>query len=270
MKDKLEKSVELENGKTVDIYVVRPTNQVSKRAEIYESKVWNEAIQDGVLTKKELEIVMKKRGIWNKDKELEEKEIRNAIARMEKQLYQGGGSSKKKMKLSAGRDLCIQIRRERIKLRNLISEKISLEEKTADEIAQNAKFDFLVANCTFHKNGQKVYKDFEDYQNRSSDRISLEAAALLSKLLYDFDFSFEEEFAENKFLKKFNLVNEDLSLIDPNDPSCLIDTEGRRIDKDGFYIDDNGNRVDKDGTPLNEDGEYDLVVEYENDLISKK
>ena len=70
------------------------------------------------------------------------------------------------------------------------------------------------------------------------------------------------------FLKKFNLVNEDLSLVDPNNPDQLIDTKGRAIDEEGFYLDDEGQRVDKDGNAVTEEGNYEMV-DYENDLVVK-
>lgn len=249
----------------VEIYVVRPNNDTIKMAERYKSKVWNQCIQDGILTKKELGVLMRKRGIWDEKKDREENEITKEIIKLEKELYQGktGGP---KPKLSEGRDLAIQIRRKRSELRDLITEKITLEENTADNLADNARFDYLVAHCTFYKDGTRVYKDFDEYNKKSSDEIAFEAASLLGKLFYNLDNDFEKNLPENKFLKRFNLVNDDLSLVDPNNPEQLIDTNGKRIDKDGYYIDENGNRIDREGAKLTEEGMYELA-EYENDLL---
>lgn len=249
----------------VEIYVVRPNNDTIKMAERYKSKVWNQCIQDGILTKKELGVLMRKRGIWDEKKDREENEITKEIIKLEKELYQGktGGA---KPKLSEGRDLAIQIRRKRSELRDLITEKITLEENTADNLADNARFDYLVAHCTFYKDGTRVYKDFDEYNKKSSDEIAFEAASLLGKLFYNLDSDFEKNLPENKFLKRFNLVNDDLSLVDPNNPEQLIDTNGKRIDKDGYYIDENGNRIDREGAKLTEEGMYELA-EYENDLL---
>lgn len=249
----------------VEIYVVRPNNDTIKMAERYKSKVWNQCIQDGILTKKELGVLMRKRGIWDEKKDREENEITKEIIKLEKELYQGktGGA---KPKLSEGRDLAIQIRRKRSELRDLITEKIALEENTADNLADNARFDYLVAHCTFYKDGTRVYKDFDEYNKKSSDEIAFEAASLLGKLFYNLDSDFEKNLPENKFLKRFNLVNDDLSLVDPNNPEQLIDTNGKRIDKDGYYIDENGNRIDREGAKLTEEGMYELA-EYENDLL---
>ncbi len=258
-----------DDARELEIVVRQPPNSVIKKADAHKNKVWGNAIQDGVLTKKELGVIMRKRGIWDDKKDKEEEQITKDIIRLEKELYHGKAGHRKP-KVSEGRDLAIQIRRKRIELRDLITERLTLEENTADSLADNARFDFLVAHCTFHANGQPVYKSFEEYNQKSADEIAFAAAGLLGKMLYNLDNSFEKNLPENKFLANFNLINDDLSLIDPNDPDVLIDTEGNRIDKEGFYVNDEGQRVDKEGDILTEDGTYQISEHYENDLVVKK
>lgn len=261
-------TIEAENGekREVEIYVEKPNNDTVKKADRHKSKVWNQCIQDEILTKKELAVLMRKRGIWDDKKDKEEEEITQAIVNLEKEL--SFGKNGKKPKVSEGRDIAVEIRRKRSDLRDLIAEKIGLEENTADSLADNARFDFLVAHCTFYKDGKPVYKDYDEYNNKSADEVAFEAASLLGKMLYNLDSNFEKNLPENKFLTKFNLVNDDLSLVDPNNPEHLIDTKGNRIDEDGYYLDEDGNRVDREGNKLSEDGGYE-IVEYENDLLDK-
>jgi len=246
----------------VTIYVVRPTNNTIKNADRYRAKSWNQCITEGVLTKKELSKVMHDRGIWDEDKDEQERKIVEEIQLLERKLFLGGGD--KKRKLSEGQRLAIEMRRLRIKLRELISQRLALEENTAEALSDNAKFDYLVADCTFYANGQKVYNSVEDYNQKSSDEIAFAAATALAEMLYQIDTKFEENLPENKFLKKFNLVNNDLSLV--NKEGELVDIDGRKINEDGYYINVDGGRVDKDGNLLNEDGTYVIQVEYEDDL----
>ena len=270
IRNKMESKVvkQRENGEKQEIesYVEKPNNDTVKKADRYKSKVWNLCIQDEILTKKELAVLMRKRGIWDDKKDKEEEQITKAIVELERQLYHGKNG--KKPKVSEGRDIAVEIRRKRSDLRDLISEKIGLEENTADSLADNARFDFLVAHCTFYKDGRRVYKDYDEYNNKSADEIAFEAASLLGRMLYNLDKDFEKNLPENKFLTKFGLVNDDLSLIDPNNPEHLIDTKGKRIDEDGYYLDEDGSRIDRDGNRLEEDGSY-SIVEYENDLVEK-
>lgn len=266
MKDQ-KKTVEVEivnqdgSKEKISIYVVRPSNATIKNADRYRAKTWNQCITDGVLTKKELGKMMRDRGIWNSDKDEEERDILEQIQSLEQKLFLGGGD--KKRKLSEGKLIAIDMRRLRIKLRDLISERLSLEENTAEALADNAKFDYFVADCTFYADGKKVYKDVDDYNQKSSDEIAFAAAGALAEMMYQVDNKFEENLPENKFLKKFNLVNEDLSLV--NKDGVTVDSEGRKINESGHYIDEQGRRVDKSGNLLEEDGTYVLQIEYEDD-----
>jgi len=79
-------------------------------------------------------------------------------------------------------------------------------------------------------------------------------------MIYSLDQDFESRLPENKFLKMFDFVDEDLSLVDTE--GHRVDLEGRRVNDLGQYIDADGKRVDIDGNPLDEDGNYVPTVTY--------
>ena len=260
-----EQEITLPDGSKTTIYVVKPNNQIIAKADMIRAKRWNECIRDGIITKKELAVLMEDRGIWNKEKSGKETEITDNIQALERDLYRGKDGHKPKV--SDGRDIAMQMRDLRIKLRELIGERLALEENTAESLSDNARFDYFVATCTFYKDTQnKVYNSLEDYNQRSSDDMAFAAASMLGDILYNLDASFEENLPENKWLKNFELINKDLGLV--NDEGELTDRKGNRINEDGHYLDEKGNRVDVDGFPLDNDGSY-VMVEYENDLAPK-
>ena len=195
----------------VNIYVQKPTNSVLSGADKHKAKVWNQCLSEGILTKIELSKLMRKRGLWDEARDEEQSEIVQQITDLEKDLYLGSGD--KKRTLSEGKDIAIEIRRARLRLRELISERINLEENTAESIADNARFDFIVSSCTFHENGERVYDSIEDYNNRSSDDIAAEAASKLANILYNLDRDFEKNLPENKWLDNFGLVDESLHIV---------------------------------------------------------
>lgn len=262
----VEVKISQDNGteKVVKIYVVRPSNNTIKNADRHRAKTWNQCITDGILTKKELSKILKDRGIWDKNKEQEEVEIINKIQSLERKLYLGAGFDGQKAKISDGQKIAIEMRRLRIALRDLIAEKISMEENTAEALSDNAKFDYFVADCTYYENGEKVYTSIEEYNKKSSDEIAFSAASALAEMLYQVDSKFEESLPENKWLKKFNLVNQDLSLVNKNGE--LVDLDGRKITEDGYYLNNDGKRIDRDGNLLDDDGNYLVQFEYEDDL----
>ena len=155
------------------------------------------------------------------------------------------------------------MRIKRNELRDLIAEKMSLEQNTAESISDNSKFEYLVANCTFYENGQKVYTSLEDYQNRADDKLAFTVASSLAAMIYSVDKDFEAKLPENKFLKMFNFVNDDLNLV--NKEGDTVDLDGKRIDRNGYWLNDEGQRVDKDGNVLDENGNYVPTVEYITD-----
>lgn len=258
-----EKTVDVtvtENGqeKKVKILVKKPSNAVISQAQRIRAKAWTDCVRDGIMTKKELQKFMENNGIWDEEKDSSQKRIIQEIARLEKELYISGKGGK--LKTTEGKNIAVEMRRKRSELRDHIAEKLSLEQNTAESLSDNAQFDFLVANCTYYENGQKVYSNLEDYSSRSDGEIAFAAASNLAQLMYSIDKNFEANLPENKFLKMFNFVNEDLSLV--NDKGETVDTDGRRIDQFGYYVNEEGKRVDRDGNLLDDNGNYVPSVTY--------
>jgi hypothetical protein len=260
-------NVERQDGsyEKVEIVVRRPTNATISAADRYRAKIWNQCIKDGITTKKQVEVFLKQNNIWGEDQEQEQQKIVTCLAELEKELF-GAGKTEKKRKLSEGKIIAEKMAKLRLDLRNLIAEKMSLQDNTAESLADNARFDYIVADCTFYKkNGEKVYSSIEDYNSKSSDEIAYAAAAKLGEMLYAIDADFEKNLPENKWMIDYNLVDDQLRSVKNNE---LVDREGRRINEFGQYIDENGNRVDRDGNPLEQDGTYKMQVEYEDDINS--
>jgi hypothetical protein len=62
----------------------------------------------------------------------------------------------------------------------------------------------------------------------------IEASSQLANMIYGLDPKYVDNLEENKFLKEFKFVNEDLQFIDKE--GHLVDAEGRLINEDGRYI----------------------------------
>lgn len=261
-----QKNIVKENGDEVTIVIRRPTNQQLKDADIQKAKVWNKAFKEGVMTKSEVEKLMIQRGTWGSEKSGRERQLTQEIIELERLLYRGDGKSKPK--LSDGRKLAVEMKNKRMELRDLISERISMDENTAESLADNARFDYLVYACSYNGDtGERLFSSYEDYNSKGTTIEAITAAQLLAKMVYNLDEDFESKLPENEFLKKFNLLDEEGNLVDPKTKN-LVDANGRRVSKDGFYVDENGNRIDADGNPIDERGFYQMV-EYENDLIDE-
>ena len=256
--NKKELEVTLKDETKVKIYVTTPSARVVQRADRYRAKTWTECIEDGIKTKEELAIIMEDRGIWNEGHRKKEEKIIKDLTNCEKELYLGAG--KKSALLSDGKKIAVKMRQLRNDLRNLYMDRMSLEQNTAEALADNARFDYIVAYSTFYENGQNVYKDIEDYNDKASDEIAFAAAGALAEMMYNYDSKTDEALPENQWLKTFDLVDENLSLVDQE--KNLVDIDGRRINEFGHFINEDGKRTDKDGNLLDENGNYVIKVDY--------
>ena len=82
--NKVDRTVTLDDKTEIKIYVQRPNNNLVKLADRHKSKAWNQAIQDDVLTKKELAVLMTNRGIWDEKKDKEEDDLTNLLRQVKK------------------------------------------------------------------------------------------------------------------------------------------------------------------------------------------
>jgi len=258
-------TVTLDDGKEVKIKVVKPTNRLNSAAQRIGATVWTQCIQDGVMTKQELKSLMEKKKIWGKDDDEKQKSLQQDIANLEQELYI---NKRKKMKLSEAKDIAFKMQKKRIALRDHIARRIELEGNTAESLSDNAKFDFLVANCTLWENGNKVYNSLDTYQDSSDDNIAFTAAATLAEMLYAIDPEFEKGLPENRFLRAAGVVNENLEYVDKDGERT--DRDGKTINDLGWFQDKEGNRVDKSGHLLSKDGTYIPQVTYIDDETGKE
>lgn len=241
---KVNKSV-IVDGEEVKIYVRNPTNGELSAADRVRAKSWTRAMKDpDVVSKKQLDKILNEKGVWDKDKQRQQNELFNEIISLEKALTKPG---KKKIKLSEARKIAIEMRRKRVEYRDLISEKLELEQNTAESIADNDRFDYLVCSCSFYEeNDKRVYNSVEDYKSKDSDEIAYIVASALAEMMYNLDESFEKNLPENRFLLEQNLADS----------------------KNLLLTDFDGNYVDEDFKPLDFSEEEEETVEYENDLVA--
>ena len=237
-----------DNGKEVKLVLKRPNAKALADAQKYSTVTWTNAITDGVLTRKELDDLLDKRGIWTKDKQTDYDKIGKDIINREQKLAKGG------IKLSEAKEMALEIRILRGEMRELIGERTSMDSNTAEGLADNARFDYLVSVSVFDKSGNNFFEDIDDYKRKSSDLVAIKAAGEMANILYDLDPQIENNLPENKFLKQYKFVDEELRLV--NKDGQRVDAEGRLINEEGRYIDGKGGYVDVDGNPIDEDGDY--------------
>jgi hypothetical protein len=216
---------------------------------------FREALEDGALLRKGLIKYMREQGVWDDKKEEQYQIFIKKIGDLEFKLSSG------KMKVSEGRAMAIELSQIRTEFRELISERNLMDANTAEGQADNARFNFLLTKSVYDYNTQKpVYESLDDYVNRGSEPLAMDLASKFANFFYGVDENYDKELVENKFLRRFKLIDEDGRFL--NKDGSFVDKDGQILDKEGYRLNEDGIRVDINGHPLDVNIE---TAEFEED-----
>jgi len=237
------------NGEKKVFTVRSPSLKEQREGQKVYNTAFTDAIKSNSVVRAKMDDVLEEQGLWNSEKQNKYTSLQQQLIDGEKKLAKGGFS------LTEAKKLALKMRDIRLEIRDLISVRTSLDNHSAEGQADNARFNYLVSACVVYKENDKPYfKDLADYMDRQDDPVALEGAQKLANMIYGLDNNFEKNLPENKFLKKYKFVNEDLRFIDKK--GRTVDSEGRLVDENGRYIDEEGNFVDKDGNRVDAEGEF--------------
>lgn len=236
-------------GNEVELTVKSPSPKNQRESQKAYNRAFSDALNSGSIVRARLEDVMKDQKLWDDKKETEYQTIQKNILERERILAKGGIS------LKQAKTQALEMQKLRNDLKELITERTTLDAHTAEGQADNAKFNFLVSSCVVYKETNKpFFEGYEDYLKRGVEPAAIIGAQKLANMLYGLDDDFEKNLPENKFLHDYKFVDEELRPI--NSEGRLVDNEGRLIDEYGRFINDKGDRVDIEGNPLDEDENY--------------
>jgi chorismate mutase len=165
-KEKREKMVEVHTGKRVfdsekyGLLQIRfPLVEENRLADWEYSKVFHQAIMDEIPTNKEVEAMIKKRGLWTEEDEEKVADLRSKIdiqlvllSKMETEKNMKPINDK----IDELRQEIFQVQQERQKFFN----------NTAEAKADEAKMSFLISRVTeYADTGKKVWETYADFKN---------------------------------------------------------------------------------------------------------
>ena len=235
-------------------YAVRiPKVQDIKEANELRSRTFNEALSRGDLLRDQLESELRKRSLWNDDREMEYQTLRKEVLDGEYRLEKGG------IKLSNAKKVALEMAEKREKMVTLLSSRTDLDSNTCEGKADAARFNYLFSCCLVYEEDDTPYfpNKLDDYLENQDDPVAAEGATQYYYLISGAD-TLDETLPENVFLKKFKFVDQQNRLIDKE--GRLIDDEGNHIDENGFFIkwDKSGKaiQVDANGRKVNDEGRF--------------
>lgn len=240
------------DGENKEFVVKSPSIEDQREAQ----KVYNQAFTDAIKSKSvvraRLDDLLKDQGLWDDEKQNKLTQLQEVVTSAEKTLAKGG------IPLRKAKEVALDMQKTRLEMRNLLAARTSLDNHSAEGQADNARFNYLVSSCVVYKDSDKKYFDnLKTYLENADDPVAIEGAQALANMLYGLDNDFEKNLPENKFLRQYKFVDENLRFI--NKEGDFVDSEGRLVSEDGKYINDAGDRVDRFGNLLDEEGE--MIVE---------
>lgn len=257
MADLKKLEIPCDNGSTKVVYLKKPSVKDHRDSQAAYNKAFRQALENGAILKRKLNDYMVEQGVWDEAKEKRYQTIMREISNRESALKAGG------IPLKKAKEMALEMRRFRAEFNELISERQSYENNTAEGQADNARFDQLIMCCVVDQNGNRIWNSSEDYERDSVEPWANKAASELANDLYGLDPNYYNNLPENQFLIKYKFVNKDLRLI--NKDGHLVDTSGRLINDQGRYVAyrDNGGQyfVDYEGNEIDENGER--IVKFE-------
>lgn len=233
MKDKKNKEEIIDgvdhDGNKVRALVKLPTPKDYRDSQVAYNKAFRQALDSGALLRQKLNDYMRSQNLWDDEKQKKYERIVNEISSME-DVLKGGG-----IRLSEAKKIALDLRNKRDEFKELLAERNALDANSAEGQADNARFGALIRLCVLNPDTKTPYfPEEKDYDAQSSQPWVISAAEKLGGLLYGLDPNYEKNLEENKFLREFEFVNDELKFI--NKDGHTTDSEGRLINEDGRYV----------------------------------
>lgn len=208
-KDRIFKTKD-KDGNDLVLKFVRPSQKVLNKADLIYRTMFSNALREGVLTSAEVDKILRARGIWDDNKEVEAAEIRAKISNLEAKLKDASLNNEQ------GEAVCKEISSVRVDLLRHNSVYTTVADNTCENMGNEARSQYLCSACVYdNKTGLKVYKDVEDFKDRLDEPTAADAyretmiSALEVAIGRDLPSDLTEEYAENKWLSDRGLTEQD-------------------------------------------------------------
>ena len=197
------------NGKKYK--VIKPNRKIEDEANKTYLSEFNRALKDGCMLAASMDSFLKEHKIWDVEKENKIAEMRSELGVIEKILTEEGGISLDEAKIKAEEAQML-----RMQILNTVSYKKQYDDITVEKLADDAKFNHLVSQCTLNEDGTKAFASYEAFMNSEDEDLGGQAAYELGRVLYGDLLEFYSELPENKFLIDYGFIDKNLKPIGDN------------------------------------------------------
>ena len=253
-----------------------PPYKIMEEANKLKGKVFRESLNSGDMLREQLEDILRQKGLWNDQRQIEYDTLRKEILDREYQLEKGG------IKLSDAKYLALEMKEKRERMVEMLSGRSDLDSQTCEGKSENARFNYLFAHSLVYNDDELTpfYPNgLEDYVVDMDNPIAIQGATEFYYLLSGTD-NLDDKLPENKFLKRFNFVDDKYRLVEKGS-TRLVDRLGRYVDEYGnyieynedgtyYYVDVNGRKLDEETGSFVIDEPSPFLDEYGNPISEEE
>lgn len=247
------------NDTKVTLAVLNAPSNLVDEARLEYNRAFKAALVSGALLREKINDYMREQNLWGDEKQKELEKLSTEVNDAEFKLKKGG------IPFAEAKELAHSMRLNRFKIAALLAAKNSLDTHSAQGQAEDAQFRKLLQLClVYNDKGTPVYKDVttmlasKDKTTNSTEekeeKVVNKAYDELANMYYRLDPDFDAKLAENKWMKKWGLVDDKFRYI--NKDGHLVDSKGNLINDKGELVNEKGESVDIHGNKIDDNGEY--------------
>lgn len=247
-------------------YVNMPSGKHRKEAREYKDRVFKREMlkvdENGkniAVLSNQVYNLLKSHGVWTDEKEARVKEVSKLIE--DKLRLVSKGKSEQVPTVEKLREIIVkEIKPLRIEQFELLGQSRQMDNLTVESVAAEAEIDYLVTQCTFDSDGERVYADLDDYQIKKNEPYTDEAINQLQILIGNANPNWLLDLPENKILKKYNLIDDKGNYIVNG---VRVNSDGKPINEKGYLINEAGEQINEYGDRIDDEGNILDVVPFD-------
>ena len=205
----------------ITYYIANPTGEDIRKADWQYSKVYNQAILDDLLTQAQMIDLLKKQGVISEDYATEVEETRSRLAG---EIYKLEALPESAADLER-EDAALSVAATRDELFRLNQRVNGPMGNTCENIAEDARVEFLTSRVLQNKDGSKLWEDFDAYLNEENTALSVKARFEVMLWMQGLNSDFLENTPEQQTLRDVNQKRVETALASLREESAAAEDE---------------------------------------------
>lgn len=191
---------ETPEGEVQSYFIAQPGAADIRKADWQYSKVYNQAIVDGFLTQSQMINLLKEKDILTEEytEAIEQVRINLAAELFKLENMTDDTSDEDDEKREA---IAMEVARLRDELFRLNQQVNGPMGNTCENLAEDARTEFLTSRVVQNKDGSRLWEDFEDYQNEENSALAVKARFEVMLWMQGLESNFMENTPEQEALR---------------------------------------------------------------------